>query len=646
MVSLPPCLKHVIRQQSACHSIHLLWLQQKMVLWNWSGLRQQGISGAENGEIYNPATRLMTSNQSSEQRDTLDSTELQAAKKAVQSFVSAFKTYTLYPAEHALSRKNMAKLQEDLELFLADYESLRLDMARNAFAYKGELLFEGPAEESNPAYLLTRDGLVFLEFLRGLPQNETAALLNLLNRNRNPFEEPEGDIITALWQENFTHVLYEEVDIFTLESFQFDLSTFRMVPEQTVGTGHPSGPGQHALPPEQTAGAGGEGEPSELSPEAQNMFLSERGMTLLTVTPEEEKILASLVREEEQKDFTSDVIDVLLIILVVQTNKTNFLHALELLEYEFFDTLDKGDFHLSYKLLNNIRLIRNQAEARKGWIPDQLDNFVRTLSGEERFSLVSWVQTPAALRQHTLYLAQLLQVFRLLFPEVIMTLGPLAARLPMESLNVRNELLEIIESKARQDPEPLALLLAMAGEQVNLLLASIVASLVRADAARIYLQMTRHSSPEVRKIGLDSYMQVAERPDLTALGHLLGDDDPRLRERIITYLLQAGPETAEPLLLRFLEQAKQSELQDQKHIFDHYRALTACRAHFILPFLEKTLLESRLTDMFSNSNAVHIKGAALALRTIGTQEALAILKKGGQSMRPDIRLACQHVLKK
>jgi len=256
------------------------------------------------------------------------------------------------------------------------------------------------------------------------------------------------------------------------------------------------------------------------------------------------------------------------------------------------------------------------------------------------------VKNAGALRQHTPYLAQLFLVLRLLPPEIIMTLGPLAGRIPMENLHVRNELVGIIESKAGQDPERLRALLAGSGEQVNLLLLPVVASLVQVDAARIYLQMTRHGAAEVRKIGLDSYMQSTARPYFEELFHLLGDEDIRIRERIITYLFQAGPGTVAPLLIRFLDQAKTSNDQDQKHVFEHYRALAACRPHAILPFLEKTLLESRLTDMFSNSNAVHIKGAALALRTIDTDEALAILKKGGQSMRPDIRLACQHVLKR
>lgn len=566
--------------------------------------------------------------------------ELQAAKKAVQSFVSAFRTYALYPVEHASSRKNVAKLQEDLEAFLRDYPALRLDVAKNGFYYKGETLFEGTAEENNPAYLLTRDGLEFLEFERDLPLAETSALLCLLNRNRNPFEEPEGDIVTSLWQENFTHINYQEMDIFALESFQFDLSTFRMTPEQAADIVD----SPHSQPPTSPQGAPA-GTIESPAPEAPSILLPEQGVTIMPLTAKEKAELAAQIQAEEQKDFTSDVIDVLLIILVVQHNKVNFLHALEFLEFQFFETLDKGRFHLTYKLLNNILLVRNQLKEQKPWSPSLLDNFLLTLANEEKLGQVSWVKKPDMLRPHTPYLPQLLQILRLLPPQIIMTLGPLAARIPIDNLHVRNELLAIIDSKARLEPELLHSLLAKSGEEVNLLLAPLVVGMARQDAAGIYLEMTRHASAEVRKMGLDNYIQAATRPDFSELFPLLGDEDARVRERITAYLWQAGPDIAEPLLISFLEQACQNGHEDPKAIVDGYRALASYRTNGALPFLEKTLLDSRLTDMFNNSKTVHIKAAALALRTIGTDEAMAILKKGGQSMRPDIRLACQHVLR-
>ena len=50
--------------------------------------------------------------------------------------------------------------------FLSAYEELPLTVDKNRFFYQGEMIYDNPAEENNPAYLLTRDGLVQLVFLK------------------------------------------------------------------------------------------------------------------------------------------------------------------------------------------------------------------------------------------------------------------------------------------------------------------------------------------------------------------------------------------------------------------------------------------------------------------------------------------------
>jgi HEAT repeat protein len=81
-------------------------------------------------------------------------------------------------------------------------------------------------------------------------------------------------------------------------------------------------------------------------------------------------------------------------------------------------------------------------------------------------------------------------------------------------------------------------------------------------------------------------------------------------------------------------------------MFEYYKALSQCGSFRSVKVLKKILMESKLTDMFSNMNAVHKKGSALALKILGTEDALIVLRKGLKSMRPDIRLACQFALEK
>ena len=592
--------------------------------------------------------------------------ELEAVKKTLRSFTSLFKTYNLYPADHSISRNNLAKFIDELNSFLITYETLRLETRKNSFYYKDKKIFAGQAEENNPAYLLCRDGLEYIEFIRGIDPEEISAFIDLLIQYRNPFEAVEGDIVTALWQRSFQHILYQEVDIFTLESFEFDLTTFKITPEEPDVDGAAPEDGSHSSPLGHQTGKMEKGflaaaeleknkpleqseSPSTRKPESisatdQNRFLTEEGSRLFELTADDQKTLTEYVQNEENKDFTSDAIDVMLVILATQTSRENFAYVLEFMEFEFFETMERRDFHLAFKLLNNLQIIRNQFSTSKNWCSELIDSFIDSISEKEKFKQIRWIRYNDFSWSQSPYITQLWKVLRMLAPRIILTLGPLMYSIPLSLEPIRNEMLKIIEFKGKQGPKELGLLLEESDRELNLLLAHTLHDIPKNKAAEIYLQMTHHGAAEVRKIGLDGYMMSVENPDFEKLFHLVGDKDSLVRKRVLTYYTIAGEQIAAKFLMRFLSDAPSADPLAQKIILSNYDALASCRSFDSLPFLEKKLMEGKLRDMFGNSTAIHKKGAALALKTIGTQNALSILEKGAKSLKPDIRSACREVL--
>ena len=584
--------------------------------------------------------------------------ELQAAKKTILSFISAFKAYTLYPVEHSFSRNNLSRFKKDIDGFLGEYGELQIDIGKNSFFCKDECIFEGEPEENNPAYLLTRDGLLYLEFLKNVSIAEISELLRILNQYRNPFDDLGGDIVTSLWQANFNNIVYEEVDIFALESFDFDLSSFKIGPEaashddiataaRSTVSGAPDSPsspesGSDTADQQQDSSSDENGSSSDNSP-PHGVLLAEQGITLLHVTPEEKYVLQTFINEEEQKDFTNDVIDILLILLIVQREKNNFDSVLEFLEFEFFETMAKGNFHLSYKICNNIQKIRNQVKTKRPWAVSLIDGFFAAISLEGNLGELPWTRDASLLNQQPEQLKYLWQVFRFLTPDIIFTLGQLIGMVPTEKIHIRNALLEIIESKAALSPEKMQKLMERSDENVNLLLSPVVEVLAKTEAAQIYLQMTHHDSAEIRKMGLDGYFSAERNPQLTELLHVLGDDNHFVRDRALSYLVQADTEVIELILCRYLSQGD-TVYNDPKHVLFCYETLSRHSSDNSIPFLKKMLMEGKIKSMFSSLNAAHKKGAALTLKAIESDEAMRILQKGAQSMKPDIRTACQEAL--
>jgi len=583
--------------------------------------------------------------------------ELKAASLVVQAFMALFKAYSLYPEEHIFCRTNLEKFHTQLTAFLESHEEYSLAIEKNAFLYEGEKIFEGPPEESNPAYLLTRDGLVRLAFLQGIDSAEIASMLKIFNQHRSAGDESGGDIVTSFWQAEFKHIEYEEVDIFALESFHFDLGSLKAAPE---GTSYEL-PAMNAPDPGEEQASVGE-KPRTIAEQVPtedeqshslvqqetvtNLLLTEQNLKVLEISPEEQSVLQSYVEAEGQTDYTNDIIDILLIILISQKNKKHFWQVLEFLAQVFFDCLEGGRFHFAYKICSNVQTIRSQIKAIRPWTLELMDKFMVSLAAEEQWRELSWVKSPHLLLLYKDNMKFLWHVLRMLTPEVILALGPLMGRLETDDITARNELHTIIESKAKMNPDRLNELLSRSDEKLNLLLFPIVEHLSDTDAARICMQMTHHESVEVRKTGVNGYFTHVRTPDFEALSHLLKDENDAIVGKFLTYLLaQAEKEDAEALLLRFLEQAT-VEGMEHAHIFEYYKALSECGSSRSVKVLEKILLETKVLEMFSNANAVHKKGAALALRILGTDDAMDILQKGAKSMRPDIRLACQFALKK
>ena len=556
--------------------------------------------------------------------------ELLSAKNSIRSFCSAFKNYFLYPPGHSYSKNSFAKLKNDLDNFLHEYKTLRLDIKNNAFYYKGEPLFFGDSVDSNPAYLLTRDTILFLEFSQGIELNEITLLFDILDKHRKPSEEVDGDIATSLWHFSFEHIDYEAADIFAMEAIEFELSMFKAVPEQQADDNKTHGEDMSAREQEHPA------------PSPANILEIANHTDLSVLNKEEQEALQTLITQEKNRKISDDVIDILLILLTLESDKIEFATLLDFIEFEYFDALKREDLPLALKICKNVHNIIKVIEPKKPWAVPLVNLFFAALAKEDRLTELQWMKnykgyfSPEKMK----YLSS---IFTLLPPEIIFTLAQLAAHTPIDNLSIRNTLIEIISGKAKKDPRLCSNLLAKADEETILILFPVIEEMPDDVATSIYLTMTRHASPTVRRIGMDGYYKITNLSKTGELSHLLSDDDDEVKNRMVNYLEQIGGRTTEELLVTFLSQEGVS-MEDDYHILHCYKVLSQCLSEKSVTFLRQVLLESKLSKIFSNMNTIHKHGAAYALKSLGTEEAMDILRKGAQSVRPDVRKVCQKLL--
>ncbi len=582
--------------------------------------------------------------------------EVQAAGKVVLSLNSAFKCYSLYPEDHSSSRNNLLKFKGNLDRFLADYNLLRLDIDKNTFYYQGIPLFEGAALENNPAYLLNRDGVLWLEFFKGVEFSEIKTFFSLLNQHKNAQEIANGDIVTSLWQAHLPHILHEAADIFAMEAIQFDLSMFKVTHDQaSCHAGARPGGGELEEAPADIASRYAPGavdlrihDRSKVSTALPlSQVLTTKGIALADPDPREKAVLKSFIEQEKNRNFSEDIIEILLISLVIQHQKIDFSAILEFLEDEFFVTMTSGDFHLAYKLCRNVKNILQHNKNQWPWIVPLIDHFFAALAKQERFAGLSWIKAGNGLSRYTENIEYLWPVFRLLPSEIIFILGPLAAQTHSENTlindRIRHEILKIIADKAKKNPEKFTTLLAQADENVTLLLFPIIRQAAATMAAGIYLRLTYHPAVSVRRKALGAYLRAEEgyRPD--NLSHLLNDPSKQIREKVLASLAQNRNQQAEALLLDYLEKTQTTQ-DDREYIRQCYETLGRCGSARSVPLLQRVLLEKKWTGVFSHIHDAHKQGAACALKALAIPEAEEVLSEGARSLWPDVRLACQKAL--
>jgi len=595
--------------------------------------------------------------------------EIKSAEQVALSFVAAYKYYSLYPRGHAFSQNHLHRLYEDLTNFLKTHKSLKLDIEKHAFTYHGIPLINGTADENNPAYLLTRDRILFLEFSRNIQLDEIIALFDIFNVHRNPMEETDGDIATSLWHIPFNHIHYEAADILAMEAIDFDLSMFKPLPGAAFSAADDDrsapGPekgrrttdnrrkkssfGNHEGTDQHYAGFYENGDDLEMDsqngPErnAPGLLLIARENDLSELTNHEKLVLESYVQTHEERDLAGDTIDVLLILLSVESDQIEFATLLDFLEFEYFESLMKKEYHLANRICKNIENIATVVRAKKPWAQTLINIFLTALAKEERYQQLPMITEGDHFAPDPEQLKYLLSVFDMLPADIIFIPAALARRTSPDNLRQRNELLEIIEKKARMAPGNLLLLMEKSDESSCGYLFPIIEEMEVREACGMYLAMTHQAFASVRRMGLESLFQKNCRPAPEDLLHLLGDEDEQTRQKTLSYFETLGGKAVQEAIIRYL-QSDTARHDDQLHILQCYRLLGGSLSDISMEFLRDVLLGSKITSVFSKMSMVHKKGAAYALMRSGRPDARKLVQRGAESVRPDVRHACQKIL--
>lgn len=555
---------------------------------------------------------------------SLSDKDLQDARQVINIFIQAWKNYGLYPEDHVNTKRSFANLVAAFDSFFTDHESLRLTVEKDRLLCGSEIIYkvspEAPSEDI--ITLLYRDGIKWIEFQEGLPLEEIAAFYRIAYKYRLFAEETEGDIVTALNDEEFDCIDFKAVDIFWQDLLLMD---FSQLPPP-------------ALQPEKDA----DREKTDQSLETEEPEGDDGVAGSIALIRDDQLELSNLdyvtlqqmVQEEENWVITEDLIEALIIILRSQYDQKKFEAVLGFIAEETVETIEKDRFDLLSVLLQSLhKLFSPESPTAKDWQRSRIDGFFRDLSRPEIFQRIS----DKLLQLETIEIDMLKALGRTLLyfsPEFIPFLVPVI--LQSSSPEIQQIVSVVIEHLSQRDIGPLEKIAEQHGTEMGEKLLAILNRLQGDRVNKILLRMCDHPSDKVRRKAIKELI-IRDPRYAQKLFSLIDDPSKEIRTSVLAAFANQRSSVLENMLLDYLKE--NSAKKDPAHIHACYKALGRCGSNRSIPFLSRILLGRGWNSFMGSGKLIFREGAAIALALLDTHEAMDVLLQASTSRFKVIRKA-------
>lgn len=553
--------------------------------------------------------------------------ELLLARDVTNFFFKTFKAIRFYPPDNPTIKGFKEQLFKKIQHFLSRYPSFVLQIREFTLLFKGRVLYENRDPKTSFAFLLFKDGLRELRFVKGLEEWEVEGLLEVI-RARDQVNTMEDDLVTLLWEQDFAHISYLATDEFLEE-------TPILIPEN--GEQLRSGMIFRPLAYNVQVDLLDEEEPdleallSQTSGEA--AFLKDRSVYQLT--HEEIEQLRNEVGREVDPAFVFDGVDILFEILIYEKEKGPYQVAANLLMKNLDGLLTLGEFQRASDLLKRLYIMVKTYEL-KDWQVEILHQFIENAGDEVRIERIgNLLEKEANLR-----LDEVSDYLTLLQQNAIKPLIHLLGKL--KNSKARRLVCDALSEIGKNAIE---LFTPFMEDRRWFLVRNITYILGRIgkEKALPYLQKAfNHEDVRVRREAVQALGLIGGPKAISLLIKALVDKDARIRAMSAINLGKMGKNVGLAALLEVV-QSKEFQKKEPAEMKAFLDAIGMVGSNEALPVLQQ-LLERRSLLGLGKKDELRF-GAANTLAMIGTPEAKAILERGRNAKDETIRAACQQALR-
>jgi hypothetical protein len=549
--------------------------------------------------------------------------ELLLARDLTSFFLKTFKAIRFYPPDNPTIKGFRDQLFKKFQYFLNRYPSFFLQIGEFALSFKDRILYENRDPKSSLAFLLYKDGLRELRFVRGLEEWEVQGLMDVI-RGSEHINEMEDDLVTLVWEKDFVHISYlatdeflEDTPIFipeNVEQFRSKLIFKPLAYNVQVDLLDEEEPDLDRL----------------LSRTVNEAPLRDRNVFSLTL--EEMDRLRNEVGNEIDPTFVFNTADILFEILGLEHEKEPFQVTANLISKILDGLLTLGEFQKASDLLKRLYIMIKTYEL-KDWQVESIHRLIDNAGDEVRVERIGKVlerETGIRLEDVNDYLILLQQNS---IKPLIKLLGEL------KNSKTRRVVCDALSEIGKNAIE---LFTPFLDDRRWYLVRNITYILGRIgkEKALPHLQKAfNHEELRVRREAVQALGLIGGPKAISLLIKALVDKDGRIRAMSAMNLGKMGRNIGLAALLEVV-QSKDFQKKEPAEMKAFLDAVGMVGSNEALPVLQQMLERKSLFGMGKKDDVRF--GAANALAMIGTPEARAVLEKGSASKEESIRNACQQ----
>jgi hypothetical protein len=524
------------------------------------------------------------------------------ARILVVTFIQTLKAFRLYEIDHPILIKFLDRVRKAFNQYFTEFEVFSLQIKERQILHRKKIVYESTDMKENLAFLFFRDGIREVRFHKGLDFNETLAFLNLVKKS-DLINRLRDDLVTLIWQANFSHIDITTVEDF-LESTGTAISSGNDQIDRGLGFGIQAESGQ----------AVATGLPlNALVLEDLQTLLPSPDQTLVEacqLNVQETDMVNSETEQEENPDLVSLVDDLIEILLHLSEEMDAYENIVAYFEQVFLKFLEWGEVGKLVAILNNLNdLLETMALREK-----QVFAIRRTLeipSGPEHVRFLG-----AMMKGDRGDPESITQILRLLTKQAIHPLFLLhqESRPGKWKTAIKNHLIEL----SRESIEPLAKLITVSKPSAILQIFDILRQVKHPSTLKYLPPLIHHDHREVRE-GTLKLLRTFEEKGRTLMEKFLHDPEPRIRGKAAIFLAQESGGLAVRPLAEIIF-SPDFHKRDYKEKTSFIRALGETQSEEAFSLLKKIAKKGR---WFQREKWREMQGVAkMTLKSIETYSAL------------------------